>query len=153
MPETRQTDAPLRLLMAFHQAFDGAQPDHVIQAPGREMWVAASVVDREFAVYAPDLEGRAVFSWQSAKQRRTILNRPLPHWARYPAGVIILLCQSGLDIPGIRAVVVGEEVGPRYEYSIGIAFAALWHHLHDAHVSSEDLIDIVERARREYVSS
>jgi galactokinase len=117
------------------------------------MWLAAAVVQNEaFNIHMPDLGGRASFSWRTAKFKRTLLNRPLPNWARYPAGVIVTLCADGLDVEGIDVVAVGEEPsGPRFDYALGMAFAALWHTLHERPYTAESLLEIVERVRRTYI--
>ena len=145
---------PLRLMAAFQEAFPGAKPDHIIQAPSREMWVAALMRDSgEFTLHVPDAgSGRAVFNWRSAKLKRTTLNRPLPSWARYPAGVIMTLCANGLDTTGFDAVVAGEEPeGPRYEYGMGMAFAALLHTIHGRPYTPDSLLEVVEQVRRDYI--
>ena len=148
-------DPPLRLLATFHEIYPALEPTYIIQAPGRELWVAAAVSEAEaFTIHAPDLEGRVSFSWRTAKNKRTLLNRPLPSWARYPAGVILRLCADGLDADGVEAVVLGaERLGPRYDYSLGIAFAALLHTLHDQPYTADSLLDVVEKVRREYVET
>lgn len=144
---------PVMLLAAFTEAF----PTHVMQfltrAPGREMWVAASYSgDETVTVVAPAVDGRATFNLQSAKIKQTITRRPLPRWARYPAGVTLLLAQDGLDLVGLNMVVMGNEpAGPRFDYGSGMALAALWHDLHQLDYTIDTLIDIVDRARREYV--
>lgn len=146
---------PVMLLAAFTEAF----PDHVMQflarAPGREMWIAASYSgDESVTVVAPESEGRATFNLQSAKIKQTITRRPLPRWARYPAGVTLLLAQDGLDLVGLNLVVMGNEPsGPRFDYGSGMAFAALWHDLYQLDYTIDTLIDIVDRARREYVEN
>jgi galactokinase len=146
-------DPPLRLLVAFQQAFPDHSPEWIIRAPGRDMWIAAvRAGSAQFTVAAPDLGGRATFSLQSAKSRLTVTRRPLPRWARYPAGVTILLDQEGLDVTGLNMVFAGEEPpGPRFDYALGMAFATLWHELHQQPYTVDDLIEIVDRARREYV--
>lgn len=64
---------------------------------------------------APAVDGRATFNLQSAKIKQTITRRPLPRWARYPAGVTLLLAQDGLDLVGLNMVVMGNEpAGPRF---------------------------------------
>jgi hypothetical protein len=153
LPLQTQTDPPLRLLVAFQQIYPGRSPTLIVQAPGREMWVAALTgQNRQFTLHAPDLDSRAVFTWQTAKTRRTVLNRPLPRWARYPAGVIYNLCSAGLDIAGIDAILVGEEShGPRYDHAMGMAIAALWYELHRQPYTSGSLLDIVEQVRRDYI--
>ena len=142
------------LLAAFTEAF----PDHVMQflirAPGREMWIAASYSDDEAVTVVAPEEGRATFNLQSAKVKQTITRRPLPRWARYPAGVTLLLAQNGLDLIGLNLVVMGNEPpGPRFDYGSGMAFAALWHDLYQLDYTVDTLIDVVDRTRREYIEN
>lgn len=150
-----QTNPPLRLLAAFQAIYPGQIPALIVQAPGREMWVAALMSDSQgFTIHAPDLEARTHFDWRSAKFKRTVLNRPLPGWARYSAGVIHTLCAEGMDLAGLEAVAVGEEPsGPRYDYALGMAFAALWHTLHQRAYDQNSLLDLMERVRRTYMES
>ena len=145
---------PVMLLAAFTEAF----PDHVMQflirAPGREMWIAASYSDDEAVTVVAPEEGRATFNLQSAKVKQTITRRPLPRWARYPAGVTLLLAQNGLDLIGLNLVVMGNEPpGPRFDYGSGMAFAALWHDLYQLDYTVDTLIDVVDRTRREYIEN
>jgi len=150
----QSTDPPLRLLAAFQQAYPHQAMEWVIHAPGREMWLAASrAINEEFAIVAPDMEAvKAVFSLQSAKVKRTISQRPLPPWARYPAGVTLLLARDGLDVFGLNMVVMGDEPpGPRYNYALGITFASLWHDLLQREYTIDDLIALVDRTRRDYL--
>lgn len=147
------TDPPLRLLVAFQQAYPEQPLTWIIRAPGRDMWIAAVRANSErFTIYSPDMEGRATFTLQSAKSKRSHLQRPLPQWARYPAGVTLLLAQDGIDVMGLNMVVMGGETsGPRYDYALGMAFAALWHEIYDLPFTTDDLIEIVDRTRRDYV--
>ena len=149
------TDPPLRLLVAFHQTFPALSPEWIVQPPGREMWIAAVRHDREqYTLAAPDLEGSTTFSLRSARARRTVLNRPLPDWARYPAGVMVALSHNGLDVAGIDAMIVGEEPpGPRYHFSLGVAVAALWHEFYQRPYTADSLVAIVDQVRREYVEA
>jgi galactokinase len=151
----RATDPPLRLLVNFQQIFPDVAPEWIVQAPGREMWAAAALHQRnQFTLIAPDLEGETTFSLRSAKARRTVMNRPLPDWARYPAAVVVALCHSGLDVAGLDAIIVGEEPpGPRYHYGLGIAIAALWHELHGRTYTADSLLAIVEQVRRDYIEA
>lgn len=147
------SNPPLRLLVAFQEAFPTLSPEWIVQIPGRDMWLAAAPHEREeFTIVVPDLDASTTFSLRSAKARRTVLNRPLPDWGRYPAGVIVALCHSGLDSAGLDAIIVGEEpAGPRYHYALGMAVAAFLHELHAKPYTAESLIAIVEQVRREYV--
>lgn len=146
-------DPPLRLLATFQQIYPALEPTHIIQAPGRDMWVAASIAQSNaFTIHASDMDGHTSFSRRTAKNYRTVLKRPLPRWARYPAGVVLTLSASGLDVEGMDAVVVSEESpGPRYDYALGMTFAALIHSLHGQSYDSDGLLEIVEKVRREYV--
>jgi galactokinase len=143
----------MRLLMSFQQHFPALTPDWILQAPGRDMWVAATFIDNPtFSIAVADLDARATFSYRSAKTRTTALNRPLPGWARYPAGVLLALRDEGLEATGLQAALAGGEPrGPRYDHSLGIAIAALWCQVHQRPYTIEGLVELVERVRREYV--
>lgn len=147
-------DPPIRLLSAFQDAFPESAPAHIIQAPGREMWIAASdTYPDAFSIHAPDLTARTSFNWRTAKFKQTVLKRPLPQWARYPAGVVVDLCARNLDVTGFEAVVVGEEThGPRYDYALGMTVAALLHAIHQREYSAQSLIDILERVHKDYIN-
>lgn len=145
------TNPPIRLLMKFEQLFPSNPAQMVVRAPGREMWAAVRFNGAHHVnVYSADSDGRASFSYQSAKRRETIHHRPLPLWARYIAGVSVLVDVA--EMPGIDAVVCGDEpAGPRYEFALGILFAAVWYEINALPFIPKDLIDITEQARREYV--
>jgi galactokinase len=149
------TNPPLRLLAAFQSNFSTATPQHILQSPGREMWIAASICDGEtYTIVTPDLDGRVVFNWRTAKMKRTVTNRPLPSWARYPAGAIVILGAEGFEIPGLNAVIVGEEpLGPRYDYALGMAIATFWHAFHNHPYTTDSLVEIVDRVRRDYLET
>ncbi|HLU09775.1 MAG TPA: hypothetical protein VK003_08915 [Oceanobacillus sp.] len=148
-------DPPLRLLVKFQELYPDTTPDLVFQAPEREMWIAARYNSREqYSCLALDLNQSVMttFNLQSAKQRKTVTQRPLPRWARYPAGVIMTMSSMGMDVQGLNAVICGDEPqGPRYEYSLGILFAALCHELNDKPYYPEALTEIVDMVHREYV--
>jgi galactokinase len=145
----------VRLFLAFQQAFPSLTPEWVIQAAGRDMWAAATADSHDkFTVAVPDMEARTTFNFRSAKTKTTTLNRPLPRWARYPAGVILNLRDYELGDTGLQVVVVGTEPpGPRYEHAIGMATATLWYHVHQKPYTTDVLLELVERVRREYVET
>ena len=146
---------PLYLLATFQRYFPDTQPQWIIQAPGREMWVAAGPGrEAHFVLTRVEPEGKTTFSWQSAKRKLTVLKRPLPTWARYPAGVVLNLCAAGLDVSGLNMTLMGaESSGPRVEYSMGMALAALLHEIHEYPYTADSLLEVVERVRREYIES
>ncbi len=119
------------------------------------MWAAAIPDSHDkFTIAVPDIEARIAFNFRSAKTKTTILNRPLPRWARYPAGVLLALRDFEVEARGLQVVVVGTEPsGPRYEHAVGIAIAALWYHIHQKSYTIEALVELVERVRRDYVET
>lgn len=148
-------DPPLRLLAAFHEQFPTLSPEWIVKAPDRDMWIAACLTGgEELTLASADQDGRAMFTWRTARLKRTITNRPLPRWARYPAGVVLTLIDAEMDVIGLGAVLAGEEpLGPRYDYALGMAFAALWHQLHERPFSTASLIDLLDHVRRDYVET
>lgn len=144
---------PVRLLVAFQDAFPEQALTWLVRVPGWEMWAAAATCDgHDLTLAVPDLEGQTTINLRSAKSKRTVTNRPLPRWARYPAGVLIVLGEIGLEISGLNMVIVGEEPpGPRYEYALGAALAGMAHTIHARDYTQDTLVKLVERARRDYV--
>jgi hypothetical protein len=147
-------DPPMRLLLAFQQLYPALNaPDWVIQAPGRDMWAAAAHQPApEFTIALPDLDARATFSYRSARSGLSVLNRPLPRWARYAAGALLDLRAAGIEPGGLVMVVAGTEPsGPRYEHAVGIVVAALGCACLGQMCAADDLVELVERVRRDYV--
>lgn len=147
-------DMPLRLLIAYQHEI-APQPEWIVQAPGREMWVAAAVPQsHQFHIQAPDLDARTSFDRRSAMNKRTLTNRPLPRWSRYLAGVVVALADAGLKLPGVQAIILGDEPqGPRYDYAMALAFAAFWREYNQFSVQAADLLELVEQVRRHYVET
>lgn len=144
-------DPPIRLLAAFFDHFPGQTPEQVLQAPERDMWGMAARRDGgRFTLVAPDLAGEVVVTLDSARNGQTAFNRPLPGWARFPVAVIVALDDAGLTLPGADIVVAGEEPsGPRYLYSLVMVVAALVYDLTGCAYSTAQLVELVERARRD----
>lgn len=153
IPETPHADPPIRLLAKFGQAFPASSPQLIMQAPGREMWAAASFNgSANVTVCTADGDGITTFNYQSAKLKQTVHRRPLPNWARYIAGVSVLLDVP--EMPGINVAVCGDEPsGPRYDHSLAILFAALWYEINMTEGDPDALLEIAERVRREYIES
>ncbi|MCS7070875.1 MAG: hypothetical protein NZM00_05170, partial [Anaerolinea sp.] len=124
---------PIRLLARFQDVFPGHEPEILFRATGRDMWIAARLSDADDRFTLTCVEaGPAVitFTRLSARLRRTVPGRPLPRWARFPAGVTLKLAEAAVDARGIEAVICGDEPpGPRYEYALCLAFAELWSEL------------------------
>ena len=145
---------PIRLLTAS-QEYLSSEPKLMLAVPGREMWVAADVIEgHEYTIITPDLGGRTIFDRRSAKLKRTVRSRPLPWWARYLAGTLLVLSDDGLELPGVTAVILGDEPsGPRYEHALGMAFAAMWYEYHQQPCDVDALLDVMERVQKQHVDS
>jgi hypothetical protein len=153
LPETH--DPPVRLLMHFHERLPQLEPDLLFRAPDRDLWLAAAFTPGDhYTLTALDLypDASITFTRQSALARRTVLNRPLPRWARWPAGVIVVLGEPAL--PPLTGILAGDEPpGPRYEHAIALLFAALWHEWRREPYLPGTLIDLAERVRRDFVAT
>ena len=125
-----------------------------MQAPGRDMWIAAVVQDEHnYTLHAVDTDASTRFDHRSAKSKRTLMRRPLPGWARFPAGVVATLGDD-LSIPGMVAMFAGDEpAGPRYAFSVGLAVAALCHELAEVDYTPQQLHTLLERVRRGYLDA
>jgi galactokinase len=147
-----QMNPPLRLLAAFQEEFK-KEPKQIIKVDGRELWVAAELDGgKDYTVILPDMHCRIRFDRSSAKRQRSLSNRPLPTWAKYMAGALGILERSGLNIQGAQIVMSGDEpAGPRYEYALGMAFIALWHEVNEKIYITQNLLDIMEEVKRDYI--
>jgi len=146
---------PLRLLVQFQQRCPDTEPELVLQAPGRDLWMMAMLnTSGRVALASVELNARTVLSAHSARYKRTMLHRPLPKWSRYAAGVLISLDDSNLTVSGLTAVVGGDEpVGPRYEYTLGVLMAGLIYTVNQQSFTHSKLFEIADRARRDYVEN
>jgi hypothetical protein len=137
------------LLAAFQQEFNKT-PDWLIAVKGREMWVAAEMRGGfPYTVIAPDMGVRIRFDRSSAKRKRTLRQRPLPAWSRYLVGSLAILARMGLEMPGATIVIAGDEpLGPRYDYNLGLAFAALWFEFNQREHTNQTLLDIMEDVQK-----
>ena len=144
---------PVRLLSLFTQVFPNLSPERVIKTPGREMWIASTSAPNDtLTLYVSESGARTTFTLRSARRKATARSRPLPSWSRYIAGAALLLDQQNMDIPGLCVAIAGNEPqGPRYQYALGMAFAALVYHLNQQFCTDQTLLDLVERVRREYI--
>jgi galactokinase len=151
-------NTPVRLLVAFSEAYPDTTPSLILQAPGRDLWLAVMQFPPKpyqlntYHLRSLDFGGRAAVNYQSIKTRRTVYQRSLPWWAHYPAGVIKLLSEQGMDAPPLDILFVTEEPrGPGLDYALGIGIGALWHELHNLDCTPQQLIELVDQVRREYI--
>lgn len=144
-------DPPVRLLAAFFNSFPGHTPDCLVKAPDRELWSMATRRETgRFTLVAPDLDGEVSLTTQSALNGQTAANRPLPGWARFPAGVLAALVQNSLPLSGADIAIAGDEpLGPRYDYALGLVVGAALLSLAGQPYTTDQLVGLVETARRE----
>lgn len=146
---------PLRLLVAYQQCWPDSTPEIVFCAPGRSLWLAGRLCAHDrWTLRAPDVSdtASASFTRQSARLRQTWLRRPLPRWARFPAGVLLTLADA--EAPGLEAVVCGDEPpGPRYEYALMLLFVALLYELADRPYLPGDLSAAADAVLREFIDA
>jgi galactokinase len=152
-PVLEKPNPPLRLLAAFQQLYPDVPPMWIVQAPGRETWIAAAPAPDGYTLSSADLSGRAAFNRRSALFKRSITQRPLPKWMRYASGVVVALCDAGFEVGGLRAVTCSEDrsFGPRHDHAVGMAVAALLHEMTEQPYTPEGILELVERVRRSYV--
>lgn len=152
---TPQVEIPVRLMMQFQTRYPSLEPEITLQAPDRELWIMANLNESgRIALDCVDLASHAVFTHHSASHKKTVQHRPLPRWARYAAGVTLDLERNSMGFSGLDAVVGGNEPhGVRYEYTLGILFAALAYQIHNLPYVNAKLFEIADRARRDYVES
>lgn len=143
---------PIRLLATYHE-LTPQPPQWLLQTPGREMWLVGHPgTAPAYMLVVPDLDARVTFDIRSARNHETTLNRPLPRWARYSAGVAIAMADAGWVLPGVEVVIAGDEPqGPRYEYAIGMTFAALWYEFNQQAYDGKMLLDLLEWVQKHYI--
>jgi galactokinase len=143
---------PLRLLAAIQKHFDDQTPQ-VYPVPGRDMWVAGIASDgHPFHLIAHDLDSHTSFDRRSARQQRTLRNRPLPRWARYPAAALLVLSDEGIALPGSKLMLLGDEAaGPRYEHALGMACALFYLEQAADTPDVARLLEIMEQAQKRYL--
>lgn len=143
-------DIPLRLMVRFQERFPNTSPHWVMQAPDRDLWILAAPNPRgRITLDVVELRARTCFTLHSAAYQRTVTHRPLPAWARTPAGVLMVLDSEGFPLGGLDVVIGGDEPrGPRYLFALGIVTGALVYTIHDRAFTSADLIELTDDARR-----
>ncbi|MBI4769153.1 MAG: galactokinase [Chloroflexi bacterium] len=164
------------LLHAFRAAFH-AGPAFVVRAPGRvnllgehvdynDGWVLPVAVDRAaylavgpcvsrlVSLSAPDMRGGVTFRTAELDSRVDVAGRPLPSWARYPAGVAWALQQGGLPVSGMDAVLMADVprgAGLSSSAAVEVAFAVAWQELGGWTLPPMELARACQRAEGEYV--
>lgn len=155
----------------------GKEPERIVRAPGRvnllgehvdynngfvlpiaidrATWLAFSANSSNcHRLIAMDLEQEICFSNPSILFAEDCFGRPLPAWARYPAGVAWAAGEAGLDCPGMDAV-YGSEVpqgsGLSSSASVEMAFVLAWQSLAGWDLSPMERALLGQKAENQYV--
>jgi galactokinase len=176
---TKENDMSLQGLVTtkFKSTFGGAEPAFVVRSPGRvnllgehvdynDGWVLPAAIDR--AVYlavgkcdsalasigAIDLDESATFRVTETGAKLDVAGKPLPGWARYPAGVAHVLRDSGLAVAGLDAVFASDVprgAGLSSSAAVELAFAVAWRELGGWKKSGKELALLCQKAENNYV--
>lgn len=116
--------------------------------------VARPRSDDRARVLAADLDEECTFSLRDPSAATSLDGRPLPNWARYPAGVAWALGEGGIELTGIDALLTSDVpvgAGLASSAAVEVAFAQVWLALSDAEPSALEVAQICRRAENEYV--
>jgi galactokinase len=164
------------LAARFREVF-GRQPTLLARAPGRVNLLgghldynqgavlpaainryvylaAAPLEERVVHLEALDLGEGAAFSLDDLDAKVDLDGKPLPGWARYPAGVAWALQKAGLTVCGVLAVYssnVPIGAGLSSSAAVEVAFAAAWESLSDWQIDCLELAQHCQRAENIYV--
>ena len=105
-------------------------------------------------LHALDLHESTAFSLEGLAEKRDLEGKPLPGWARYPAGVAWALQQRGLSTPSLEAEITSDipiGAGLSSSAALEVGFAALWQRLGGWQASRMDLAQMCQAAENTYV--
>lgn len=145
---------PLRLLTAFQQHHP-EPPAHLLQVPGREIWIAAALGKKHFyTLLLPDMAASLTFDERSARRTATWAYHPAAARFRYVLAAARWLAWENLLPAGGRMVIAGNEpAGPRYHHALGMAFITLAYACHERDLGEAQLLSAMERIERDYLIS
>lgn len=110
----------------------------------------AGIVD----LHALDLGEHIAFKLEHLEEKIDIHGKPLPAWARYPAGVAWALIKDGYRVGGMSAVYSSDVpigAGLSSSAAVEVAFALAWQALERCPANRMTLAKICQRAENEYV--
>ncbi len=167
---------PADLIPRFEAAF-GVRPEIIARAPGRvdvigahtdyndglvlpaaidrSVWVAARQISgSHVTIHSLDMDERVSFDLLALDAKQALDGRPLPEWARYPAGVAWALKDVGADLPGCEIAVTGDVpvgAGLSSSAAIEVAHAVMWAYLSGWEGDRMALAQLCQRAENIYV--
>jgi len=140
-----------KAIQQFRERFR-SEPDYVVRAPGRvnllgehvdynDGFVLPVAIDRAtWLAFSPSQESRTTLTAmdlskeislipENLPEKLDALGKPLPTWARYPAGVMWALQKAGLNTPamiGVYTSDVPQGAGLSSSAAVEMAFALAW---------------------------
>ena len=167
----RERVAPL-----FQNTFQD-QPRFIVRAPGRvnllgehvdynDGFVLPVAIDRAvWIAYSPsaslhstlvavDLDERVSFSPETILSKTDLDGKPLPHWAKYPAGCAWALNEAGYETPSINAVFTSDVPrgsGLSSSAAVEMAFLSAWQAVGGFEADAMTRAKLGQRAENEYV--
>ncbi|HXF86500.1 MAG TPA: galactokinase [Anaerolineales bacterium] len=125
----------------------------------RAVWVACSPSRAPHStLVAVDLNEKTFFSPQTLPAKTDIYSQPLPHWAKYSAGVMWVLSEAGYHTPNFKAVFTSDVprgAGLSSSAAVEMAFMMAFFALGEKEfISKHDpitLARLAQRAENEYV--
>lgn len=153
-PPMIQGRAPARVnLLGEHVDYNGGPV--LPAAIDRAVYIAAAPNQSDtINVKALDLKSQASFRIDQVESKQDLDGRPLPPWARYPAGVVWALREAGLRVPGIDAVYASDVpigAGLSSSAAVEVAFAVAFQTLGDRQTDRMKLAQLCQRAENQYV--
>jgi len=165
-----------RITQIFQQTFD-SEPAFIIRAPGRvnllgehvdynngfvlpaaidrAVWVACSPATAPHStVVAVDLDERISFSSATIPTKTDVSGKPLPHWAKYPAGVMWALNEASYKTPAINAVFTSDVPrgsGLSSSAAVEMGFGSAWQAAAGFEASAMMRARLGQRAENQYV--
>lgn len=115
---------------------------------------AAPHSERVVTIMALDLGEQVSFHLDRLSQKEDLDRRPLPVWARYPAGVAWSLLQAGYQVQGMVAaftsnIPIGAGLGSSAAVEVG--FATIWRAMGGWQIKPLELARLCQRAENSYV--
>jgi galactokinase len=158
--------------MALHEERFGARPA-LFTAPGRvnligehtdyaEGFVFPAAIDLTTTVgVTPRTDGQVVLYSANFDKEARVAMRDLPekgtgHWEDYPLGVLTMLRQAGVDVPGFSLSITGNVplgAGLSSSASIEVATALALLHLAGATWTGPEIAKLCQRAENRYVGA
>jgi galactokinase len=160
----------------FQQTFN-SEPEFIIRAPGRvnllgehvdynDGFVLPAAIDRAVrlacspsaaphsTVVAVDLDERVSFSSETIPMKTDLDGQPLPHWAKYPAGVAWALNEAGYQTPPINAVFTSDVPrgsGLSSSAAVEMGFGSAWQAAAGFEADAMTRARLGQRAENQYV--